>query len=807
MVSRQRLRSFRLWLSWTVVAIGLSVQSLHAREFGLLAQAVLVSGSEETAAPSAAGGEAPASSSGGKQAGSSLLDMDLDSLANVKVQNRPDASSKDAPSSMLSRDNQSYNDAQTTGDILEKASSVSLRRTSALNLDPMIRGYNSQQIRASANGMTQYKTRVDIDSLFSQIDPGIVERINVIDGPYSSLHGPGFAFLVADLFGTPRYKDGPQFHGSTHLGYGSNASGLYVRQNAYGGGQNWGAYLSYGQRSADDYITGGGQPYRIPSSYDKWDGFMSLGLDLSRFDRIEINYIHNTINDLELPGVVYDLNKSVNDQFNLRYVVQPDARGPERFVMQYWLDQTSYQGDASRASKQQTLYEDFFTIPSFDELPMNTIGQGFSDSMGLRAYTTFGEQDHVLWTLGTDWRRVDQRYEELNLDGSGDLIFGGNLYGIPESRQDDIGFFAHTGVTVNEVYSFSFGARYDHVFSELNDRDQIITAIDDPADFSYLPGYEEPKHDLGMVYLSHTLQLTEHAALSAGTAYAMRNPSLAELYSDEPYVPAIRFGNSYLDGMSSLDEEEALQCDLGFRVRMEEFEWGIRGFYTTIHDYILTAPAGIDPSPPVPFATNALDRDFSGFPDDFRQDLIAGSVNADTAQAGYQYVNIDRASLFGGDLHAGFWLRPGLQLHGTMSYVQGTNHAPVQVLQNDPIEIVRLPGSDPLPNIYPINGIVGIRLVQPESEKWGMDFLCRIAGTQHRVARTLGELPTRGFAVFGLRGYVQAREHLRLTMTLDNLFNVNYRQHGSLAIIGPNGLPTFLQEPGFNGLFGMEWSF
>lgn len=810
MVSEQGQWRLAWCVSWLILSSWPPAQSLQAQEFDRRARAVLASASEEVAAPGSASAAAAPSNgtAGGEKNGmSSLLDMDLDSLANVKVHSRQDVSSRDAPSSLLSRDNQSYSDAQTTGDILEKASSVNLRRTSALNLDPMVRGYNSQQIRASANGITQYKTRVDIDSLFSQIDPGIVEQINVIDGPYSSLHGPGFAFLVADLFGTPRYQDGPQFHGSTHLGYGSNASSLYIRQNAYGGGQNWGAYLSYGQRSADDYITGGGQPYRIPSGYDKWDGFMSLGLDLSRFDRIEINYIHNTINDLQLPGVVYDINKSLNDQFNVRYVVQPDKKGPERFVMQYWLDQTSYDGDASRASKQRTLYQDFFTASSATELPVNTIGRGFSDSMGLRAYATFGEQEHVLWTLGTDWRQVKQRYEERNIDANGDLIWGGNVYGIPESQQDDVGFFSHTGVTVNEVFSFSFGARFDHVFSDVNANDSVVTEIRDPASYYYHPGLAKPKHDLGMAYLSSTTQLTEHAAIVAGAAYAMRNPSLAELYSDEPYVPAVRFGNSFIDGASSLDEEEALQCDLGFKVRVEEFEWGIRGFYTTIHDYILASPTAINPSPPVGVATNVLGRDFSGFPDDFREDLIVGSVNADTAQAGYQYINIDRASLFGGDLQAGFWLRRWLQLNGTVSYVQGTNHAPVQILQNDPTEVIRLPGSDPLPNIYPLNGVVGIRIVQPEAEKWGMDFLCRVAGTQHRVARTLGELPTRGFAVFGLRGYVQARKHLRFTMTLDNLFNVNYRQHGSLAIIGPNGLPTFLQEPGFNGMFGMEWTF
>ena len=51
---------------------------------------------------------------------------------------------------------------------------MSTQKTSAINLDPQIRGYHSGQLNASANGMSELKTRLDIDSAFSQIDPGVV---------------------------------------------------------------------------------------------------------------------------------------------------------------------------------------------------------------------------------------------------------------------------------------------------------------------------------------------------------------------------------------------------------------------------------------------------------------------------------------------------------------------------------------------------------------------------------------------------------------------------------------------------------
>ena len=128
-----------------------------------------------------------------------LFNIELDKLGDIPVKPSAPMRSKDVPSSYVSTEDSSNRNAATTGELLEKSGSVNVRRTSAINMDALVRGYNSQQTVAVANGMNHLKTRVDIDSLFSQVNPGIVQDITVIDGPYSSLYGPGFAFLVADL--------------------------------------------------------------------------------------------------------------------------------------------------------------------------------------------------------------------------------------------------------------------------------------------------------------------------------------------------------------------------------------------------------------------------------------------------------------------------------------------------------------------------------------------------------------------------------------------------------------------------------
>ena len=101
----------------------------------------------------------------------------------------------------------------------------------------------------------------------------------------------------------------------------------------------------------------------MPSSYQKWDSLLSSSFDTGCGARIEFDCLRNEMNNVLLPGVVFDLNNSVNNQFNLRYVVQADPNGPEQFVLQTWYHDTSWNGDASRDEKQQSMYYPFVTLP------------------------------------------------------------------------------------------------------------------------------------------------------------------------------------------------------------------------------------------------------------------------------------------------------------------------------------------------------------------------------------------------------------------------------------------------------------
>lgn len=700
-----------------------------------------------------------------------------------------------APSSVVNPSAAGGASAGSTGQALQAAPSVSIRRTSALNLDPRIRGYHSGQINATASGMPQIKTRVDIDSLFSQVDIGIVQNITVIDGPYTSLWGPGFAFLVAELFPTERY-DQLEAHVGTAFSHETNGRQLYARQNIKAGGQIWGVYASIGKRVGNDY-SAANDVLRVPSSYNQWDGYVAASLDLTSNSRVEFQYIHTEQNNVELPGIAYDINQSTNHQYNARFVVQDGREGPERVVLQAWYGRTDFNGDSFRTSKQATLFPQLFGVPSgpfanIDLVNLNNNGQ--LQSNGVRGLMNLGERDGINMTLGADWRRESTRYIEINADSNGGVTFDGSFFGIPESSIEDWGIFSNVSLPASESLLFTVGGRVDQYRARFDPADAVQTVgATPPAQLSA----NNPRETLYMAYLTGKQELGEKVNLTGGVAFAMRGANLAELYSDQPFAPIGRFGNSFTIGNPDLRPEKNLQFDLGLQGNWEWVSFSVRGFHSTVNDYILYVPNTVG------------DANVGTTPGDgpFNLNRRLGQLPiSDDTSVGYTYTNLDRATLWGGDAAAEVKILPWLAVNGTLSYVKGTNHSPRE-LNADGTDLV-LKGAEGLPGIYPFNVSFAVRAFEPEEQRYGAEFSARFVRQQEFVADSIGEARTPGFAVCDARAFWRVTENIRLATTIKNILNQSYTQHGSLAIADPrNGRILFVPEPGISWVTSFELNY
>jgi outer membrane receptor protein involved in Fe transport len=205
-----------------------------------------------------------------------------------------------------------------------------------------------------------------------------------------------------------------------------------------------------------------------------------------------------------------------------------------------------------------------------------------------------------------------------------------------------------------------------------------------------------------------------------------------------------------------------------------------------------------------------LGRDFRYFPPYYRRDYPPFE-NDDRCQARYQYVNLDLATLFGGDLFAEAKLSDTFAVFGSMAYVCGTNQSPMAFYATSwkaqEGYLIRYGGTDGLPGIYPLCGTLGCRWTAPDDDRWMVEFSSQLVAPQNHVAVVLSELPSPGFVVFNLRGYYRVRKNVRVTLDLRNLLNTDYAEPGSLFYKDLSGNIAPVKEPGFAAVLGVDARF
>jgi iron complex outermembrane recepter protein len=734
-----------------------------------------------------------------------LAEQDPQRLSNIHVNDVPASTLGDlSPDAVFRPESSSSGAANSTGDLLSRAPGVILRSTSAVNQDARLRGFSGSQVVGVANGIQQVKIRLDIDSLFSQIDPSLVESVSVLAGPYTVLHGPGYAFFDARLI-QPSRSSQLEWQSKSASGFNSNGRQIFWRETASFSDADSGALISLGQRIGSDYRPGGGgDDFRVPASYNVRDLYAAISVDLSERSRIDTSYLRQVLQSTELPGVAYDIDDQHTDQLDLRWSLTDDFTGRDRLQAQFWWSQTTYQVDASQAAKQQTFWTRLIGEPYPDALNGTMIGGGQSDSWGTRLVTIWGDGERWDVKAGADWRRVRQVYRERDFQADGSPALFGDTFGLPESTSDDFGVFAGGTLNLTDTWTVGLGQRLDWVRYGVDGNDSVVTTTGFAPNNQYLPGLNDTTRALSTTYLTNTVNVTETVTVNSGVAYAMRPPNLTELYSDQPFAPLVRFGNSFAFGDSELNAEQNFQWDVGLTARQERTTWGARAFHATIHDYIGLAATNYGAFPEIgtaPPGQLGRAQPYMLDPTIPNQDLAA-----DSASLGYIYRNLDRVTLYGFDLLAEHKVRPWLEVAGTLTFTEGINHDPtwVDVFTG---AVTSVSDRESLPGIYPLSSLLTVRLVEPEHRKWTIEWQSRVVHEQFYLASSLGELGTPGFSVHNIHAMYRWTDALTLRSSLLNVFDLNYFEHNSLAIVDRNGNVGFVKNPGVSWFMGVDYSF
>ena len=649
--------------------------------------------------------------------------------------------------------------------------SVNTTRRSPVALAPTVRGYRFGQIYSQANGAYWFPVREDLDSMLSKIDPGMIQDVVVIPGPYGLRYGPGFSFIDIVTADTPRYDDGP---GSDYRANGNirtNGGQLYGRITADGGSDDYGYRISYGHRKGSDYTAGNG--LNIPSSYDTGDVTAQFGFDLNKHQHVEASYLRLDGADTEYPDQFFDVDTLATNGATLR-LVDDDPDAPwSNFKLEGWWNRTNFTGsitpEKSRPTFPQITRVEFALNQAFpgtdNTVNGNTLGANVSG--GTRAVMLYGDVDDRYLRTGADFRYLEQGLRENYLITTQQITPPGPttnqtfFTNLPFSRLRDEGLFAEYGFPLVDGWNVALGGRADWTDTNALLRD---VRPDTNLDVDELVQHD----DLYSYYLTNELKLNDVWTLNLGYGYAQRPPTLTERYADGVFLGVLQSGFTRVIGDPALRPERDFQLDAGLNAKYDNFRGSLTGFYSWVVDYIT----------------------FDGLTvtDFFDAKLV-------------RYRNTPLATLTGFEASGEWDWTCMFTPFATIRYVQGTD------------EFV-----GPLFGIPPLEGTVGFRWHDSAKQRnWEFEAGTRIVNQQNRLgeililgAPTVIEERTGGFTTTYIRGYYNWSKNLKLVAGIDNVFNRSYQEHLDLRLLGPTGFPagpTRVLSPGITPYFGIDWTF
>jgi len=715
------------------------------------------------------------------------------------------------------------------------ATGIQFQQRNPLVSDPRIRGLRNSQYMLYGDNALFIPVRQDLDTPVTRFDPGSVRDVTLVKGPYSVIYGPTHAVLAVASLDSPRFDDF-QAHGRTSLNYQTNGARWDALQSLWAGDTNWGARITYDGLTGSDYRAGNGQD--IASSYLSHNVNYAFGWDLTDKSSIEFKGQRIYQQNLEFPGLYFDVGSLNTESYALRYTLR-DQGIFDKLVVDTWFNGTTGTGNTTGGAKQafvQDLLAVSFNPTAFNQpafvnngiFPLPTIAQAaagattplnlFRDnstsnfattSIGYRLFSEWNADNGGKFTTGTDMRILGQGLQEninfTQISGTninnGVLLLPGQTstfqqtQSIPNSTAVNPGLFTHWETPISDRLSFNTGGRVDWLRNSSNPR--VITGninpiasltgsglnAFDPIIFSSNPSNTNLSRDFFLMagYLQTAYRLTDELTGVASFGHSERAPTLTEMYAAGPFVGVLQQGTSRLIGDPNLKSEKLNQFDLGVQADYGWFKGGANVFYGWMNDYITF-------------------------------DQVKGGPGITQVV----YTNTNLATLAGSELYGIIDFTSWLTGFGTLTYVQGMDltHRDSQRAANLSSSRASNPATgqiatetEPLPQIPPLESRLGIRVHDSSAQRrWQVEFSARVVTGQNAIASSLGEIATPGFTTFNIRTYWQATERLLLTAGVENFGNKNYRE--ALDPISGNilGVNPFLR-PGANFYFGSQLSY
>ena len=393
--------------------------------------------------------------------------------------------------------------------------------------------------------------------MLNKIDPGMIQDVIVIPGPYGLRYGPGLSFIDIITEDTPRYDDGP---GSSYRANGdlhTNGGQLYGRLTAEGGDDDYGYRISYGHRKGSDYEAG--NQLSIPSSYDTGDVWAQLGYSPSKYERIEGSFLRLDQNNVDYAAQFFDVDTMGTFGTTLKFIDEDPGSPWTQLKLEGWWNRTQFTGSITPNKRDPNFPVITRVEFALDQeeggtntLNGNTLGD--NTAAGARAVELYGDLDDQYLRTGVDFHFLQQGLEEnyvITSVGSALPPVSAFSTNQPFGQLSDGGFFTEYCLPVADGWKMTLGGRADWVNTSA-DKNQLRpnTNLD--------PDELQQSNVLYSYYATNEFKFTDEWTLNFGYGYAQRPPTLTERFADGVFLGLLQSGFTRVIGDPTLKPEARL---------------------------------------------------------------------------------------------------------------------------------------------------------------------------------------------------------------------------------------------------------
>ena len=465
-------------------------------------------------------------------------------------------------------------------DSLRDAPHVQVLRRGGTNFEPVVQGLRETQLAMLVDGTRTFAAGpARMDSELSHVEPGHVNSVEVITGPYALTEGAG-AMAAILVTSTPIVKAGDwRFDGRGGIGWRSNGSGRAGHSRVSAGNARVGFSLRAGGDLQDDYSAGGSGAERgALVQGDAASHQLGASLRFNPFDDQEI-----TVSGFydEQTGVDYPGRLLTAEHFLLRaWRASYRLAKPEGLVSALKL--TGYVNKKSHRMSNRgkpTAMDAPGRKPPFAldvSLPAEADTSGGSGSVELSP----GKSWHL--QAGFDFFRLEQdaqRYIARASDRK--LLFSDAVWA--GTSLSDVGIYWLAGRSFDQG-EIRAAVRVDFAGSDAGRPSEFFLGNSS--------GALDRSETNGNFSLAGRYDLAGGVTFSAGMGRVMRTANALERYSDR--FPSTRFQvAAEFMGNPAIRPESSTQGDLSIEWKKGTFAFSAGGYVRSLGDYITVRP---DPS-------------------------------------------------------------------------------------------------------------------------------------------------------------------------------------------------------------------